>query len=124
MLARGGQVLNCLTFASTLSHLCCLNPSIGRDGKLAKPRQLRNTLWGMVCPAETPEASNQPTAHGCIMVQRGTKKRSFLYQDCSSEKSRQQSSVTPKASVSQPEQLVPQLNSKDLNQGLPWWRSG
>ncbi|XP_032489620.1 DNA-directed RNA polymerase II subunit RPB2 isoform X3 [Phocoena sinus] len=25
------------------------------DGKLAKPRQLHNTLWGMVCPAETPE---------------------------------------------------------------------
>ncbi|XP_073661405.1 DNA-directed RNA polymerase II subunit RPB2-like isoform X1 [Tursiops truncatus] len=49
------RYLNCLTFASTLSHLCCLNPSIGRDGKLAKPRQLHNTLWGMVCPAETPE---------------------------------------------------------------------
>merc|ERR1712012_485805 len=28
---------------------------IGRDGKLAKPRHLHNTLWGMICPAETPE---------------------------------------------------------------------
>lgn len=28
---------------------------MGRDGKIAKPRQLHNTHWGMVCPAETPE---------------------------------------------------------------------
>lgn len=49
------QVLNRLTFASTLSHLRRVNSPIGRDGKLAKPRQLHNTLWGMLCPAETPE---------------------------------------------------------------------
>ena len=49
------QVLNRLTFASTLSHLRRLNTPIGREGKLAKPRQLHNTHWGMVCPAETPE---------------------------------------------------------------------
>ena len=55
--ARAGvsQVLNRLTFASTLSHLRRLNSPIGRDGKLARPRQLHNTLWGMICPAETPE---------------------------------------------------------------------
>jgi RNA polymerase Rpb2, domain 3 len=51
------QVLNRLTFASTLSHLRRLNSPIGRDGKLARPRQLHNTLWGMICPAETPEVS-------------------------------------------------------------------
>ena len=57
MQARAGvsQVLNRYTFASTLSHLRRLNTPIGRDGKLAKPRQLHNTHWGMVCPAETPE---------------------------------------------------------------------
>eukprot|EP01136_Pigoraptor_vietnamica_P036391 Opistho-1_new@102902 len=49
------QVLNRLTFASTLSHLRRLNSPIGREGKLAKPRQLHNTQWGMMCPAETPE---------------------------------------------------------------------
>ena len=48
-------MLNRLTFASTLSHLRRLNSPIGRDGKLARPRQLHNTLWGMICPAETPE---------------------------------------------------------------------
>lgn len=49
------QVLNRLTFSSTLSHLRRLNTPIGREGKLAKPRQLHNTHWGMICPAETPE---------------------------------------------------------------------
>ncbi|RDD41968.1 DNA-directed RNA polymerase II subunit RPB2 [Trichoplax sp. H2] len=49
------QVLNRLTFVSTLSHLRRLNSPIGRDGKLARPRQLHNTHWGMICPAETPE---------------------------------------------------------------------
>jgi DNA-directed RNA polymerase II subunit RPB2 len=57
--ARAGvsQVLNRLTFVSTLSHLRRVNSPIGRDGKLAKPRQLNNTQWGMICPAETPEVS-------------------------------------------------------------------
>ncbi|KAK4538670.1 hypothetical protein CDCA_CDCA19G4695 [Cyanidium caldarium] len=49
------QVLNRLTFAASLSHLRRLNSPIGREGKLAKPRQLHNTQWGMICPAETPE---------------------------------------------------------------------
>ncbi|KAK0554784.1 DNA-dependent RNA polymerase II [Tilletia horrida] len=49
------QVLNRYTFASTLSHLRRCNTPIGRDGKIAKPRQLHNSHWGMVCPAETPE---------------------------------------------------------------------
>ncbi|KAI5474374.1 DNA-directed RNA polymerase II subunit RPB2 [Pseudohyphozyma bogoriensis] len=57
MQAKAGvsQVLNRYTFASTLSHLRRTNTPIGRDGKIAKPRQLHNTHWGMVCPAETPE---------------------------------------------------------------------
>ena len=49
------QVLNRLAFASTMSHLRRINSPIGREGKLAKPRQLHNSLWGMFCPAETPE---------------------------------------------------------------------
>ncbi|KAF1789873.1 DNA-directed RNA polymerase, subunit 2 [Phytophthora cactorum] len=28
---------------------------LGREGKQAQPRQLHNTHWGMICPAETPE---------------------------------------------------------------------
>ncbi|XP_013632372.1 PREDICTED: DNA-directed RNA polymerase II subunit 2-like [Brassica oleracea var. oleracea] len=42
------QVLNRLTYASTLSHLRRLNSPIGREGKLAKPRQLHNSQWGMI----------------------------------------------------------------------------
>ncbi len=49
------QVLNRLTFASSLSHLRRLNTPLAKQGKLTKPRQLHNSHWGMVCPAETPE---------------------------------------------------------------------
>src|SRR6266576_2955517 len=49
------QVLNRYTYASTLSHLRRCNTPLGREGKIAKPRQLHNTHWGLVCPAETPE---------------------------------------------------------------------
>ena len=45
------QVLNRLTYASTLSHLRRINSPIGREGKIAKPRQLHNSQWGMICPA-------------------------------------------------------------------------
>lgn len=57
MSTRAGvsQVLNRYTFSSTLSHLRRTNTPIGRDGKIARPRQLHNTHWGFVCPAETPE---------------------------------------------------------------------
>jgi DNA-directed RNA polymerase II subunit RPB2 len=55
--ARPGvaQVLSRLTFASALSHLRRVSSPHGREGKNAKIRQLHNTHWGMVCPAETPE---------------------------------------------------------------------
>ena len=36
-------MLNRLTYASTLSHLRRINSPIGREGKLAKPRQLHNS---------------------------------------------------------------------------------
>lgn len=56
------QVLSRLTYASTLSNLRRLNSPIGRDGKLSRPRQLHNTLWGYICPVETPEG------HACGLV--------------------------------------------------------
>ncbi|CAD25744.1 DNA-DIRECTED RNA POLYMERASE II SECOND LARGEST SUBUNIT [Encephalitozoon cuniculi GB-M1] len=57
MQTRAGvaQVLNRYNFVSTLSHLRRVNTPIEKEGKLAAPRQLHNTHWGMVCPAETPE---------------------------------------------------------------------
>ena len=52
------QVLNRLTYASSLSHLRRCATSLGKEGKQAKPRQLHNTQWGYICPAETPEGSS------------------------------------------------------------------
>jgi len=49
------QVLNRLTYASALSHLRRCNAPLAKEGKMAKPRMLHCTHWGMVCPAETPE---------------------------------------------------------------------
>jgi len=49
------QTLNRLTYLSMLSHLRRTNMPVGREGKLTRPRQLHNTHWGYVCPAETPE---------------------------------------------------------------------
>ena len=52
------QVLNRLTYISTLSHLRRINTPIDKSGKLIPPRKLHNTQWGFVCPAETPEGQN------------------------------------------------------------------
>ena len=49
------QVIQRLTFMSYLSHLRRLNTPLEKTGKITKPRQLHNTHWGMLCPAETPE---------------------------------------------------------------------
>ena len=49
------QVLSRLTFASSLSHMRRVTTPLSKQGKLTKPRQLHNSHWGMVCPAETPE---------------------------------------------------------------------
>jgi len=49
------QVLNRLTFMSTLSHLRRISTPIHSSGKLIGPRKLQNTQWGYICPSETPE---------------------------------------------------------------------
>jgi DNA-directed RNA polymerase II subunit RPB2 len=52
------QMLNRLTYISTLSNLRRTNTPIGRDGKLTGPRHLHNTHWGYICPVETPEGQS------------------------------------------------------------------
>ena len=49
------QVLNRLTYISSLSHLRRINTPIDKSGKLVPPRKLHSTSWGYLCPAETPE---------------------------------------------------------------------
>ena len=52
------QVLNRLTYISSLSHLRRINTPIDKNGKLVPPRQLHNSSWGFICPSETPEGSS------------------------------------------------------------------
>lgn len=52
------QVLNRLTYISSLSHLRRINTPIDKNGKLVAPRKLHNSSWGFLCPAETPEGGS------------------------------------------------------------------
>ena len=51
------QVLNRLTYISSLSHLRRVNTPIDKSGKLIPPRKLHNSQWGFICPAESPEGA-------------------------------------------------------------------
>jgi DNA-directed RNA polymerase II subunit RPB2 len=52
------QVLNRLTYVSSLSHLRRVNTPLEKSGELIAPRKLHNTTWGFLCPAETPEGQS------------------------------------------------------------------
>ncbi len=49
------QVLNRLTYPSTISHLRRVQTPSDNTGKLIPPRKLHGTSWGYICPSETPE---------------------------------------------------------------------
>ena len=52
------QVLNRLTYVSSLSHLRRISTPADKSGKLIPPRKLHTTTWGFLCPAETPEGQS------------------------------------------------------------------
>ena len=52
------QVLNRLTYVSSLSHARRISTPMDKSGKLVPPRKLHNTSWGFLCPAETPEGQS------------------------------------------------------------------
>lgn len=52
------QVLNRMTYISSLSHLRRVNTPIDKSGKLIPPRQLHPSSWGFLCPVETPEGQS------------------------------------------------------------------
>ncbi|AAK39815.1 DNA-directed RNA polymerase II second largest subunit (nucleomorph) [Guillardia theta] len=56
------QVLNRLSYSSTLSHLRRVNSPSAKGNKITKPRHLHNSHWGYICPVETPEG------HSCGLV--------------------------------------------------------
>ena len=52
------QVLNRMTYLSTISHLRRINTPMEKTGKLVQPRKLHPTQWGVICPCETPEGAS------------------------------------------------------------------
>ena len=52
------QVLNRLTYVSSLSHARRISTPVDKSGKLIPPRKLHNTSWGFLCCAETPEGQS------------------------------------------------------------------
>ena len=52
------QVLNRLTFLSTLSHLRRISTPVDNTGKLIPPRKIHSSQWGYICPVETPEGQS------------------------------------------------------------------
>jgi DNA-directed RNA polymerase II subunit RPB2 len=52
------QVLNRLTYVSSLSHARRISTPTDKSGKLIPPRKLHNTSFGFCCPAETPEGQS------------------------------------------------------------------
>ena len=52
------QVLNRLTYVSSLSHLRRISTPTDKSGKLIPPRKLHNTSFGYLCLAETPEGQS------------------------------------------------------------------
>ena len=52
------QVLNRLTYVSSISHLRRINTPIDKSGKLVPPENYIIVHWGFLCPAETPEGAS------------------------------------------------------------------
>jgi DNA-directed RNA polymerase II subunit RPB2 len=52
------QVLNRLSYLSTVSHLRRIQTPNSDNGKLIPPRKLHASHWGYVCPSETPEGQS------------------------------------------------------------------
>ena len=52
------QVMNRLSYLSTISHLRRISTSADITGKLIPPRKLHQTSFGFICPAETPEGQS------------------------------------------------------------------
>jgi len=52
------QLLQRLSYLSTLSNLRRVISPMQRDAKLVEPRKLHNTQYGYICPSETPEGES------------------------------------------------------------------
>ena len=70
------QVLNRLTFMSSLSHLRRISTPVDATGKLIPPRKLHPTQWGYICPTETPEGQSVGLVKNISMMCEITTQRS------------------------------------------------
>jgi DNA-directed RNA polymerase II subunit RPB2 len=52
------QLLNRLTYISTLSNMRRINVPLEKTNKMVEPHRLHNTQYGYICPFETPEGTN------------------------------------------------------------------
>uniref|UniRef100_A0A6C0CRZ6 DNA-directed RNA polymerase n=1 Tax=viral metagenome TaxID=1070528 RepID=A0A6C0CRZ6_9ZZZZ len=73
------QVLNRMSYLSTLSHLRRINTPMEKNGKLVQPRKLENSQYGVVCPAETPEGSSVGLVKNIALSARITSSMSSIY---------------------------------------------
>lgn len=67
------QVLNRLTYTSSMSHLRRINTPLEKSGELVAPRKLHASCWGFICLVETPEGQSigivkTPTFLGHITI--------------------------------------------------------
>jgi len=70
------QVLNRLTFMSSLSHLRRISTPVDATGKLIPPRKLHSSQWGYICPTETPEGQSVGIVKNLAMMCEITSQRS------------------------------------------------
>jgi len=73
------QVLNRMSYLSTLSHMRRINTPMEKNGKLVQPRKLENTQFGMICPAETPEGGSVGLVKNIALSARVTTNSSSAY---------------------------------------------
>lgn len=73
------QVLNRMSYLSTLSHLRRINTPMEKNGKLVQPRKLENSQFGVICPAETPEGSSVGLVKNIALSTRITSSMSSIY---------------------------------------------
>jgi DNA-directed RNA polymerase beta subunit len=66
------QVLSRLNYMAAISHLRRMSTPITKNGTTSKPRQLHNTQFLSICPAETPEGGSCLIGDTIITLQDGS----------------------------------------------------